>query len=88
MISVSNWLVLTVIASRCLASTIQITGSISDVDEHLAELGGLLYSDDYTKINLTASEKTKEVIQYFLNHAKEKLGAVGAINPSPNWIGG
>jgi len=53
----------------------------------LGETGDLLYSDDYTKINLSGSEKAKAVLQYFFDHAKEKLGAVGAINPSPNWIG-
>ena len=53
----------------------------------LGETGDLLYSDDYTSINLSGSEKAKQILQYFFNHAKEKLGAVGAINPSPNWIG-
>jgi len=53
----------------------------------LAETGDLLYSEDYTKIELAGSDKTKEVIKYFVDHAQEKLGAVGAINPSPNWIG-
>jgi multiple sugar transport system substrate-binding protein len=53
----------------------------------LGETGDLLYSDDYTKINLSGNEKAKEVLQYFFNHVKDKLGAVGAINPSPNWIG-
>jgi multiple sugar transport system substrate-binding protein len=53
----------------------------------LAETGDLLYSDDYSKINLSGSDKAKEILQYFYNHAKDKLGAVGSIIPSPNWIG-
>jgi multiple sugar transport system substrate-binding protein len=53
----------------------------------LAETGDLLYSEDYTKINLSGSDKTKAIVQYFYNHAKDKLGAVGSIIPSPNWIG-
>jgi multiple sugar transport system substrate-binding protein len=53
----------------------------------LAETGDLLYSEDYTKIVLAGSDKTKEVLQYFVDHAQERLGAVGAIVPSPNWIG-
>ncbi len=53
----------------------------------LGETGDLLFNEDYTKINLKGSEKAKAVLQYFFNHAKEKLGAVSAINPSPNWIG-
>jgi multiple sugar transport system substrate-binding protein len=53
----------------------------------LAETGDLLYSEDYTKIELAGSDKTKEVIKYFVDHAQDKLGAVGAIIPSPNWIG-
>lgn len=53
----------------------------------LGETGDLLYTEDYTKINLSGSDKAKEILQYFFNHAKDKLGAVGAINPSPNWIG-
>jgi len=53
----------------------------------LGETGDLLFNEDYTKINLTSSEKAKEILQYFFNHAKEKVGAVSAINPSPNWIG-
>jgi multiple sugar transport system substrate-binding protein len=53
----------------------------------LAETGDLLFTDDYTKIVLAGSDKTKEVVKYFYDHAKEKLGAVGAIIPSPNWIG-
>jgi len=53
----------------------------------LAETGDLLYSSDYTKINLSGNDKAKAILQYFFNHAKEKVGAVGSINPSPNWIG-
>jgi multiple sugar transport system substrate-binding protein len=53
----------------------------------LGETGDLLYSEDYTKINLSGSDKTKAILQYFFNHAKDKLGAVGSIIPSPNWIG-
>ncbi len=53
----------------------------------LAETGDLLYSSDYTKINLAGNDKTRAIVQYFFNHAKDKLGAVGSIIPSPNWIG-
>ncbi len=53
----------------------------------LGETGDLLYSEDYTAINLSKSEKAKAILQYFFNHAKDKLGAVGSIIPSPNWIG-
>jgi len=53
----------------------------------LGETGDQLFSPDYTKIVLTGSDKTKAILQYFFNHSKDKLGAVGAINPSPNWIG-
>jgi hypothetical protein len=53
----------------------------------LAETGNLLYSEDYTKLVLAGSDKTKEVIKYFYDHAIDRLGAVGAIIPSPNWIG-
>lgn len=53
----------------------------------LGETGDLLFNEDYTKINLTGSNKAKEIVQYFFNHGKEKLGALTAINPSPNWIG-
>ncbi len=53
----------------------------------LGETGDQLFSADYTKIVLSGNDKTKAIVQYFFNHAKDKLGAVGAINPSPNWIG-
>ena len=53
----------------------------------LGETGDLLFSEDYGQIVLSGSEKTKEIVQYFFDHAREKIGAVGAINPSPNWIG-
>jgi multiple sugar transport system substrate-binding protein len=53
----------------------------------LGEVGSLLYADDYTQIVLAGNETAQEVLQYFYNHAKDRLGAVGAINPSPNWIG-
>jgi multiple sugar transport system substrate-binding protein len=53
----------------------------------LGETGDLLYSEDYSKINLSGNDKTKAILQYFFNHAKDKLGAVGSIIPSPNWIG-
>ncbi len=53
----------------------------------LGETGDLLYTQDYNKIVLSTSDKTKAVIQYFFNHAKDRLGAVSSIIPSPNWIG-
>jgi multiple sugar transport system substrate-binding protein len=53
----------------------------------LAETGDLLYSEDYSTINLSGSDKAKALVEYFYNHAKDKLGAVGSIIPSPNWIG-
>ncbi len=53
----------------------------------LGETGDRLFSSDYTKIILSGNDKTKEIVQYFYNHAKDKLGAVSSINPSPNWIG-
>jgi multiple sugar transport system substrate-binding protein len=53
----------------------------------LGETGDQLFSSDYTKIVLSGNDKTKAIVQYFYNHAKDKLGAVGSINPSPNWIG-
>jgi len=53
----------------------------------LGETGDLLYTQDYTQIALTSSDKAKEVLKYFFDHATDKLGAVGAIIPSPNWIG-
>ncbi len=53
----------------------------------LGETGDLLFNADYSKINLKANDKAKEILQYFFSHAKEKVGAVSAINPSPNWIG-
>lgn len=53
----------------------------------LGETGDLLYTDDYTKINLKGSDKTKTIVEYFFNHVKDKLGVVGSIIPSPNWIG-
>jgi len=53
----------------------------------LGETGDLLFNNDYTKINLTGSEKAQEILQYFFTHAKDKTGAVTAINPSPDWIG-
>jgi len=53
----------------------------------LAETNDLLFTEDYTQINLSGSDKAKAILEYFFNHAKEKLGAVGSINPSPNWIG-
>ncbi len=53
----------------------------------LGETGDLLYSPDYTKINLKGSDKTRQIVQYFFDHVKAKLGAVGAIVPSPHWIG-
>ena len=53
----------------------------------LGEVGSLLYADDYTQIVLAGNETAQEVLQYFYNHAKDRLGAVGSINPSPNWIG-
>ncbi len=53
----------------------------------LAETGDLLYTNDYTKIVLSGSDKVREIVQYFFNHAKDRLGAVGSILPSPNWIG-
>ncbi len=53
----------------------------------LGETGDQLFSSDYTKIVLSGNDKTKAILQYFYNHAKDRLGAVGAINPSPNWIG-
>jgi multiple sugar transport system substrate-binding protein len=53
----------------------------------LGETGDSLFTEDYTKIVLAGSDKTKEIVKYFVDHAQEKLGAVGAIIPSPNWIG-
>jgi len=53
----------------------------------LGEVGGLLYTDDYTQIVLAGNEMAQEALRYFYNHAKDRLGAVGSINPSPNWIG-
>lgn len=53
----------------------------------LGETGDLLFNADYSKINLKGSAKAKDILQYFFTHAKEKIGAVSAINPSPNWIG-
>ena len=53
----------------------------------LGETGDLLFTEDYTKIVLSGNDKTKEVVKYFYDHAKDKMGAVGAIIPSPNWIG-
>jgi len=53
----------------------------------LGETGDLLFSDDYTQIALSGSARAQEVLQYFYDHAKGRLGAVGSINPSPNWIG-
>jgi multiple sugar transport system substrate-binding protein len=53
----------------------------------LAETGDFLFTEDYTKIVLAGSDKTKEIVKYFHDHAKDKLGAVGAIIPSPSWIG-
>jgi multiple sugar transport system substrate-binding protein len=53
----------------------------------LAETGDLLFTADYSKIILSGNEKTKAILQYFFNHAKDKLGAVSSIVPSPNWIG-
>jgi multiple sugar transport system substrate-binding protein len=53
----------------------------------LGETGDLLFSEDYTTINLSGSDKAKAILQYFFNHAKDNLGAVGSIIPSPNWIG-
>ena len=53
----------------------------------LAETGDFLYSEDYSKIVLSGSEKTQKVIQYFYDLVKNKLCAAGAIVPSPNWQG-
>jgi multiple sugar transport system substrate-binding protein len=53
----------------------------------LAETGDILYSQDYTSIVLKGSDKTQEVVRYFYNHAEDKLGALGAIYPSTDWIG-
>jgi len=53
----------------------------------LGETGDLLYSSDYSKIVLAGNDKTRAIVQYFFNHAKDKLGAVGSIIPSPSWIG-
>jgi multiple sugar transport system substrate-binding protein len=53
----------------------------------LAETGDILYSEDYTNIILKGSDKNQEVVKYFYDHAKDKLGALGAIYPSTDWIG-
>lgn len=54
----------------------------------LAELGKSLYSEDFSKINLTGNEETRKLAQYYFDLAKENLTA-NPLNPSPNgWEGG
>jgi len=52
----------------------------------LAESGQKLYSDDFTKINLTSSDEAKRIAQYFFDLAKENVTA-NPLNPSPSWVG-
>jgi multiple sugar transport system substrate-binding protein len=54
----------------------------------LAELGQSLYSDDFTKVIISANEETRKLAQYYFDLAKEDL-TVNPVNPSPNgWAGG
>jgi multiple sugar transport system substrate-binding protein len=52
----------------------------------LAERGKKLYSQDFTKLNLTGDDDAKAIAQYFFDLAKENLTA-NPLNPSPSWIG-
>ena len=52
----------------------------------LRQLDQNLYSDDFTKINLTGSEPAKQIAKYYFDLAQQKLAA-NPLNPSPTWNG-
>jgi multiple sugar transport system substrate-binding protein len=52
----------------------------------LAELGQGLYSEDFSKMNLTGNDEAKKVVKYYFDLAKENLVA-NPLNPSPSWNG-
>jgi multiple sugar transport system substrate-binding protein len=52
----------------------------------LRQLDQNLYSDDFTKINLTGNEQAKQIAKYYFDLAQQKLAA-NPLNPSPTWNG-
>ncbi|RPI86549.1 MAG: extracellular solute-binding protein [Chloroflexi bacterium] len=53
----------------------------------LAELGQSLYTDDFSKIQLTSNEEVRKQAQFYFDLAKENLVA-NPLNPSPSgWTG-
>lgn len=52
----------------------------------LAEKGQKLYSDDFTKVNLTSNPEAVAIATYFYGLAKDNL-TPNPLNPSPTWVG-
>ena len=52
----------------------------------LAEKGQMLYSDDFTKLNLTSNPEAVAIASYFYGLAKDDL-TPNPLNPSPTWPG-